>query len=80
MPDSIDLLLPIFCDVFGDDEISLSRATTAQDIEGWDSMMHVNLIVKIEKTLGFKFKTSEIAKFKNVGDVADSVAAHLALK
>lgn len=63
----------IFQDVFEDDELEVSRETTAQDIEGWDSLMHVTLIVNVEKAFGVKFSSSEISALKKVGDLEDLI-------
>jgi acyl carrier protein len=59
----------IFRDVFDDDAITLTPETTASDIEGWDSVAHVNLIVSIESRLKIKFKTSELGNLHNVGQL-----------
>ena len=63
-------LTEIFRDVFDDDTIVLTPETTAVDIDGWDSVAHVNLIVAIEARLGVKFKTSEVESLHNVGQLA----------
>lgn len=61
----------IFRDVFDDDEIILTDDMTANDIVGWDSLMHINLIIAVEKRFGIKFATAEISGLKaedqNVG-------------
>ncbi|HVY02131.1 MAG TPA: acyl carrier protein, partial [Caulobacterales bacterium] len=66
-------------DVFADDEITLSQTTTADDVEGWDSLMHLNLIIAIEKRFKIKFSTAEISGLKeegsNVGDILRLIAA-----
>ena len=63
-------LTDIFRDVFDDDNIVLTPETTAADIEGWDSVAHVNLIVALEARLKVKFKTSEVEGLHNVGQLA----------
>ena len=63
-------LTDIFRDVFDDDAIVLSPSTTAADIDGWDSVGHLNLIVSIESRMKIKFKTTEIDNLHNVGDLA----------
>ncbi len=63
----------IFQDVFEDDELEVSRETTAHDVEGWDSLMHVTLIVNVEKAFGVKFSSSEISALKKVGDLEDLI-------
>lgn len=61
-------LQEVFCDVFDDDEIELQEDTTADDIDAWDSLTHVQLIVAVEKEFGLKFSTVEVMKLKNVGE------------
>jgi acyl carrier protein len=60
-------LQDVFREVFGDDEIVLSDSTTADDVDGWDSMMHINLIIGMEKRFGVKFAAAEIAGMKAEG-------------
>jgi acyl carrier protein len=62
-----DELQDVFRRVFDDDEIVLQDSTTADDIDGWDSMMHINLIIAIEKRFGVKFAAAEIAGMKAQG-------------
>jgi acyl carrier protein len=65
----------VFRDTFEDDEIDVQRDTTAEDIEGWDSLNHVTLMLRIEKAFGVKFTTAQVAKLKNVGELVDLLAA-----
>jgi acyl carrier protein len=60
-------LQDVFHEVFGDEEIVLADSTTADDIDGWDSVMHINLIIAIEKHFGVKFAAAEISNMKNEG-------------
>lgn len=71
--ETFDELNAIFCKVFYDDDIKISRENTADDIEGWDSLSHLNLVVAIEKHFGIKFSNAEIAKWKNIGEMYDSL-------
>ena len=73
--DIVASLTPIFREVFDDEGITLARTMTADDVEGWDSLSHVNLIVTIEARYGIKFSQKELLTFKNVGDLMDSIAA-----
>ena len=57
----------VFRGVFGDDRIELTDVTVADDIEGWDSLAHLNLIVALEKRFGVKFATAEISRLKSPG-------------
>ena len=60
-------LQEIFRNVFDDDEIVLFDEMTSADVEDWDSLSHVNLILKIEKEFGVKFTVDEITNTENVG-------------
>ena len=63
----------IFCDVFDDEDIVLSDDTTADDIEDWDSLEQINLLVAIEKQFSIKFSLADVADLENVGAMADLV-------
>ena len=56
----------IFCDVLDLDDIELTDETTANDIEEWDSLAQIQLVVAIEKAFGLKFTSQEIVDWKNV--------------
>jgi acyl carrier protein len=77
-------LQDVFRQVFDDDEIVLTDATTADDVDGWDSMMHINLIISMEKRFGVKFAAAEIAGMKaagqNVGTLTKLLEQKLAAK
>ena len=62
-------LTKVFREVFDDDTITLGAQTTADDIDGWDSMSHINLIIAIEIAFGIEFTNEEIRSFNNVGDM-----------
>ena len=66
----LEALTQVFRDVFDDDDIVLTSATTAQDIEGWDSQAHVNLIVAAEMRFGIRFRTAELESLHDVGQFA----------
>jgi acyl carrier protein len=67
MNDQRDRLQSIFRQVFNDPEIVLRDEMTANDVDGWDSLNHINLIVAVEKSLGIKFATAEISRLKEPG-------------
>jgi len=71
----MDTLNKVFRLVFDDDMISVNRKTTANDIDGWDSLTHVNLILAIESTFKIRFSQKELLTFRNVGDLYDAIAA-----
>ena len=63
-------LTEVFRDVFADDEIEIHGETTADDIEDWDSLTNVQLLIAIEKEFeGMKFNTGEVANLENVGQM-----------
>lgn len=67
--DLLDQLNDIFCEVFDDDDIRITPEMTANDVDGWDSLSHVNLIVAIESKFSIRFSQKELLTFKNVGDL-----------
>ncbi len=64
-------------DVFDEEELEITDETTSEDVEEWDSLTHVQLIVEVEKTFGVKFSTTEVIKMRNVGDFIDLIAGKL---
>jgi acyl carrier protein len=71
-------LREIMIDVFDIDELEINDATTAEDVEEWDSLSHVRLVVAVERKFGFKFKNSEIESLKTVGDLVGLIQAKAA--
>lgn len=67
----------IFRDLFEDDTIVLTDHTTANDIEDWDSLAHLQLIAEIESQFAIKFTLGEVNSFANVGELVDCVARHM---
>lgn len=63
----------IFREIFDDETIIVSDTTTADEIEDWDSLEHINLIVEIENTFHIKFRMGEVNTMKNVGEMADFI-------
>jgi acyl carrier protein len=62
-------LQDVFRNVFDDDSLVIANATTAQDIEAWDSVQHVTLMLEVEDAFKVRLSTSEMAYLKNVGDL-----------
>ena len=67
----------VFRDVFEDDDITVEDATTAADVDGWDSLEHINLINAIEQEFDIKFNMGQIVSMKNVGEMADIITSKL---
>ena len=63
----------IFRDVFDDQNIQLSGETSAKDIDAWDSLNHINLIINMEQVFKIHFDINELASLKNVGEMADLI-------
>lgn len=68
-----ETLNQIFQMVFDDDGIQIHPALTANDVDGWDSLSHVNLITTIEAKFGIRFTQKELLKQKNVGDLITDI-------
>ncbi|HVJ53694.1 MAG TPA: acyl carrier protein [Aliidongia sp.] len=67
-------LTEIFRDVFDDDDITLRGDMTAKDVEGWDSVAHIRLMLSIEQKFGFRFEVEEISELRNVGELAAAIS------
>jgi acyl carrier protein len=76
----LERLKKIIGQVVGNDEITINRDTTAEDVPGWDSFSHNNIIVGAEMEFGVKFNTAEMEDLKNVGDFVALIEKRLAKK
>ena len=63
----------IFQDVFMDDSIEVTPETTANDIEDWDSLMHITLVSEVESAFGVKFGAKQAVQMKNVGEMVEII-------
>ena len=63
----------VFRDVFDDEDITVNDQTTANDIEDWDSLEHINLMAAVESEFGIKFSMGQVVTMKNVGEMADII-------
>ena len=68
-----DKIQTLFRDIFNAPELELSREMNANDVDGWDSITHAEMIASVEKLFGVKFKLREITKWQNVGDMLDTL-------
>ena len=73
----LSIVEDIFRSILDDSDIILKDNTTANDIEEWDSLTHIQLIVTIEKRFGIKFKSKEILSWNDVGDMLNSIEMKL---
>ena len=71
MQDLMGRLNVLFQDVFDDDDIKIVQETTAADVDNWDSLMHVTLMLAVEKRFGIRFTSSEVASLQTVGELVD---------
>jgi acyl carrier protein len=76
----IDRLQALFITVFDDDSIRVTPQLTADDVDEWDSLSHINLMIAIELEFGIEFDPSEIQTFANVGELIASIEKKLAVK
>ena len=76
--DIFNILTDIFRTVFDDEEIQINRNTTANEIDGWDSLSDVNLIVAVERIFKIRFTPKVLLTLRNVGDLHDAIANDLA--
>ena len=73
MAEILDDLTDVFREVFNDNELIITPETTAQDIEGWDSFSHINLIMAIEMKFHITFTQKEIYDFNNIGELVNRI-------
>ena len=67
----------VFQTVFDDESIVVQEDTSSGDIDGWDSLEHINLIVAVEHEFGIKFNMGEVTTMKNVGDMVNIIMSRL---
>ena len=63
----------VFRDVFDDEDITVTDATTAKDVDGWDSLMHITLISEVEDAFDIHFEMKDVTKMQNVGEMVDKI-------
>jgi acyl carrier protein len=67
----------IFAEVLDEPQVKVYAATTAQDVDGWDSLTHIELVVAIEKHFKIRFTAGEIQGFKNVGEMCRNILTRM---
>jgi acyl carrier protein len=70
-----DRLTTIFRNVFDDDGLVLTPELTASDVDGWDSLSHLRLMLSVEKAFRVKFTAAEVGRLKNVGELESLLAS-----
>ncbi|MCL2591836.1 MAG: acyl carrier protein [Defluviitaleaceae bacterium] len=73
MVEIFDMLRDIIFDVLDDKELKITRETSAEDIEDWDSLAQISIISSCESAFGIRFELSEVLQMKNVGDTVDLI-------
>ena len=66
---NLETVQEILREVLLDDELVVEPETTAEDVEGWDSLAHVTIILKVEQAFGIRFRISDVAELQNVGEL-----------
>ena len=67
----------VFQDVFDDESIEVNDETTSEDVDGWDSLEHINLIAAVEQEFGVKFNMGQVVSMKNVGEMVDIILSQI---
>jgi acyl carrier protein len=70
----------VFRDILDNEEVTVDDNSTADDVEEWDSLTHIQLVVGVEKQFKIRFTSSEIGSFKNVGEMCEGILKKLAAK
>lgn len=73
----LEQVTEILREEFEDDELEVTEATTAEDVEEWDSLTYLSLIHEVEVAFKIKFFIGEIQEFRNIGEMIDSILKHL---
>jgi acyl carrier protein len=80
MADNWERMQLVFRDTFDEDGLQLRPETTAADVENWDSLTHVNLIVALEREFKIRFTTAEVTRLKNVAELAALIDSKLPVR
>lgn len=73
--DTLERVRTVCQAMFGKDDLALTRSTRSDEVEGWDSLMHVNLVIAMEEHFDIRFQTKDIAFVENVGALVDLIDA-----
>ncbi len=69
----IEIISPVFREVFEDPKLLIKRELSAQDVPNWDSLNHITLVVELEQVTGTTFSVEELSGMITVGDLIDSL-------
>jgi len=67
----------IFCNVFNDPDLIINRNTSSEDIDSWDSLNNMHIVVAVEKKFSVRIELRDIQSWNNVGDLCDWLENHL---
>ena len=73
----IEKIKPIFKDIFDDESLNINENSNSDNVDGWDSLNHILLVVEIENKLKIKFSSGEIASYINVGEMCKAILKKL---
>jgi acyl carrier protein len=74
MAETLDEIQPIFRDILDQPDLEITRDSNASNVEGWDSLAHVNLVTAIERHFRIRFALGELQELKNVGEMIDLIS------
>ncbi len=74
MDDILQKITPILRDLFDEYDGPVTRALTAADVEQWDSLSNIQLVVLVEQACGIRFSSNEVRNFQNLGELIDAIA------
>lgn len=75
MASTLDQLTEVMIEVFDDDDLVITRETSAADVPAWDSLMHVTLMLQVEAAFGVQFSSADVTGLKDVGALVDLIEA-----
>lgn len=73
----IEKIKPIFKSIFDDKDLEINENSNSDNVDGWDSLNHILLVVEIEKKLNIRFSSGEISSFDNVGEMCEAISKKL---
>lgn len=80
MANILEELQPLFRDILDQPNLRIARESNSSNVEGWDSLAHINLVTAIEQEYNVKFSIDELLELKNVGEMVDLMEIKLAAK